>query len=87
MDINWTVVISGASLAFLVLSTIVGVVWKALSRLSDKVFQIEIWARDEFVRKSSFDLVTSRIEKSIEKIGDRIEVKFDELTKRIDTRH
>lgn len=52
--------------------------------LSDKVYQIEIWARDEFVRKGSFELVVARMEKSMEKIGDKIDAKFAELTQRID---
>ncbi|UPT85173.1 hypothetical protein HAP41_0000033330 [Bradyrhizobium barranii subsp. apii] len=95
--INWTIVIAAASLEIVLITTACGVVWK-LSRsevalrsefeekfrsLSDKVYQVEIWARDEFVRKGSFELVIGRMEKSIEKIGDKIDAKFDELTKRI----
>ncbi|MGY3588096.1 hypothetical protein [Bradyrhizobium sp. USDA 4350] len=52
--------------------------------LSDKVYQIEIWARDEFVRKGSFEIVIARMEKSMEKIGDKIDAKFADLTQRID---
>jgi hypothetical protein len=99
-DINWTVIVAAASLEIVLISAACGVVWK-LSRselsihaefearnraLSDKVYQIEIWARDEFVRKSSFETVVGRMEKSIEKIGDKIDAQFAELTKRIDKR-
>lgn len=96
-EVNWTVVIAAASLGVVIISAACGVVWK-LSRselslradfeqrnrqLTEKVYQIEIWARDEFVRKSSFELVTARIERSIEKIAERIETKFDEVAKRL----
>lgn len=85
--INWTAIISAASLAFLILSTIIGVVWKSLSRLSEKVFQVEIWARDNFVRRDSFNSFADRMEKSVEKIGDKIDERFAELTKRIDEKN
>jgi predicted PurR-regulated permease PerM len=83
---NWTLVVSIISLAFVILSTVLGFVWKQLSDLREKVYQIEIWARDEFVRKGSFEIVINRMEKSIEKIGDKIDAKFDDLTKRINAR-
>jgi hypothetical protein len=97
---NWTIVIAAISLEVVLISSAVGVVWK-LSRselalraefeernraLTEKVYQVEIWARDEFVRKGSFDLVTGRLEKSIERIGDKIDERFADLTKRIDNR-
>src|SRR5258707_15549542 len=34
---------------------------KEIAALNAKVYQVEIWARDEFVRKGSFDLVVSRL--------------------------
>lgn len=100
MEVNWTVIIAAMSLEIVIISSAVGLVWKlsrselALRRefedkhkaLSDKVYQVEIWARDEFVRKGSFELVVGRMEKSIEKIGDKIDAKFAELTKRIDAK-
>jgi hypothetical protein len=101
MEINWTDIVAAASLEIVIITSAVGIVWK-LSRselalrsefeernraLSDKVYQVEIWARDEFVRKNSFELVVGRLEKSMEKIVDKIDEKFADLTKRIDTKN
>lgn len=49
--------------------------------LRTKIHECETWNRDTFVRRDSFELVIGRLEKSIEKIGDKIDDKFAELTK------
>jgi hypothetical protein len=36
---------------------------KELAALSAKLYQVEIWSRDEFVRKGSFEAVIARMEK------------------------
>jgi hypothetical protein len=56
----------------------------AIKEVSDKVYQVEIWARDNFVRRDSFNSIIDRMEKSIERIGQKIDDKFDQLTKRVD---
>ncbi len=51
--------------------------------IRQKVHDVETWNRDTFVRKESFELVVGRIEKSIERLGDRFEEKLDKLVERI----
>lgn len=50
----------------------------------EKIYQVEIWARDEFVRKGSFDIVVSRMERGMENLGQRIEGRLDKITDRIE---
>lgn len=61
-------------------SGIVGVVW----RLSSKIYNVEIWARDEFVRKTSFENVVGRLEKGMDDLGDRIQGRLDKISERIE---
>lgn len=51
--------------------------------IRQKLHDVETWNRDNFVRKESFELVIGRIEKSLEKLGDRFEEKLDKLVERI----
>lgn len=74
------VIISAAGVGIAALSGIVGVVW----RLSAKLYQVEIWARDEFVRKASFETVVSRLEKGLGDLGEKIESRLDRITERIE---
>lgn len=50
--------------------------------LRTKIHDVEMWTRDTFVRKDSFEMVIGRLEKSIDKLGDKIEEKLDRLTER-----
>jgi hypothetical protein len=77
---EWSVIISGASLLIVLLTSVIGVVWK----LSSKVYQVEIWARDEFVRRGSFELVVNRLEKSMEALATKIEGAVDKMTTKVD---
>jgi hypothetical protein len=52
--------------------------------LAAKVYQIEIWARDEFVRKGSFDTVVARLEKTMELMATKIETAVDKMASRIE---
>lgn len=65
---------------FGVLCTCCGAAW----RLSGKIYQVEIWARDEFVRKSSFETVVTRLEKSMELLGNKIEAAVEKMASRIE---
>lgn len=49
------------------------------SALRTKIHEVETWNRDTFVRKESFEMVVNRIEKSLEKLGDRFEEKLDKI--------
>lgn len=51
--------------------------------LRTKIHEIETWNRDTFVRKESFEVVINRIEKSIDKMGDKLESKIDRAVERL----
>jgi hypothetical protein len=50
----------------------------------EKLYQVEIWARDQFVRKGSFELVVARIELGMRDLGTRVEGAVDKMTARFD---
>lgn len=52
--------------------------------LRTKIHETEMFARDTFVRKESFEMVVSRIEKLIEKMGDKQESRTDRLEGKLD---
>ena len=43
-----------------------------LHQLSDQIRKVEIWARDEFVRKDSFREICARIETAVESVREAI---------------
>lgn len=51
--------------------------------LRTKIHEVETWNRDTFVRKDSFEMVIGRLEKSIDKLGDKIEERLDKMFERI----
>jgi hypothetical protein len=51
--------------------------------LRTKIHETETWNRDTFVRKDSFEMVIGRLEKSIDKLGDKIEDRLDKMFERI----
>lgn len=58
---------------------------REIAALTAKVYQIEIWARDEFVRKGSFELVVTRLEKSMDQLAAKVEGSVDKMATRIET--
>lgn len=50
--------------------------------IRQKIHDVETWNRDTFVRKDSFETVVGRIEKSLEKLGDRFEEKMEKILER-----
>lgn len=50
--------------------------------LRTKIHEVETWNRDTFVRKDSFEMVISRIEKSMEKAVDKIENRIETMFER-----
>lgn len=95
---DWNLLIAAASLELVILSSAIGVVWK-LSRIEvglrseftkeiaaahAKIYQVEIWARDEFVRKGSFESVVTRLENSMQLLGSKIESAVDKMAVRIE---
>jgi uncharacterized protein YPO0396 len=57
---------------------------ESIAAIRTKVHEIETWARDEFVRKGSFETVVSRMEKGIENLGEKIERRLDKMAERIE---
>src|SRR4051812_45952984 len=57
---------------------------KACAELSAKIYQVEIWARDEFVRKGSFEAVIARMEKGFFDLRSEITGRLDKMTERIE---
>jgi hypothetical protein len=95
---DWSLIIAAMSLEIVILSSAVGVVWKlsrtemalraeftkASADLAAKVYQVEIWSRDEFVRKGSFELVIARMEKGFGDLRNEISSRLDRLSDKID---
>jgi hypothetical protein len=52
------------------------------SAIRQKLHDVEVFTRDHFVSKDSFELVVGRLEKSIEKLGDKIEDKLERFFQR-----
>jgi hypothetical protein len=96
--IDWTLVLAALSLEVVIISSAVGVVWKLsrsemalraefvkeLSAISAKVYQVEIWSRDEFVRKGSFETIIARMEKGFGDLRSEIASRLDRMTDRIE---
>ncbi|UGY23161.1 hypothetical protein HU675_0035180 [Bradyrhizobium septentrionale] len=55
------------------------------AELAAKLYQVEIWSRDEFVRKSSFEMVVSRLERGFAELKQDISGRLDRMTDRIET--
>jgi hypothetical protein len=53
-------------------------------RMAREFGETETWARDEFVRKGSFDNAMGRVEKMLGDQFDRIEIRMDRMEKKID---
>ncbi|MGY3689927.1 hypothetical protein ACVIGA_000007 [Bradyrhizobium sp. USDA 3240] len=53
--------------------------------LAAKLYQVEIWARDEFVRKTSFENVIRRLEAGFGELKSDIGGRLDRMTDRIET--
>lgn len=49
------------------------------SAIRQKIHEIEVYTRDTFVTRQNFETAMSRIERSVDKLGDRLEAKIDSL--------
>jgi diacylglycerol kinase len=92
------VIISAAGFALVIVSSVGGLVWRVargemalraefneeITELKAKVYEVEIWARDEFVRKGSFETVVTRLEKTMELMGTKIETAVDKMGTKIE---
>jgi hypothetical protein len=95
---DWTLIVAAGSLELVILSSAIGITWrlsrvevglraeftKEVASLQAKVYQVEIWSRDEFVRKGSFELVVARLENTMQLMGTKIETAVDKMATRIE---
>lgn len=51
--------------------------------IRQKIHEVEMFVRDRFVSKESFELVVGRIEKSIERMGDKLEERIEKAIERL----
>jgi ribosome recycling factor len=54
--------------------------------IRQKLHDIEVFCRDHFVSKDSFESVIDRFERTVEKMTDRLETKFDKAVDRFHQR-
>lgn len=52
--------------------------------LRSKIHEFEVFSRDSFVSKASFQAVVDRIERAFDKNSDKIDVKIDKIDAKID---
>lgn len=96
---NLGIIISAIGLSIVIVSSVAAVVWKVarsemalraefgaeIASLKEKVYKVEIWARDEFVRKSSFEMAVGRLESGMSTLGSKFETAVDKMMARIDS--
>jgi hypothetical protein len=51
-----------------------------------KITQTELWNRDNFVRKQTFEVVTGDLRRTLEKLVDRVDERFDRLENKLDSK-
>lgn len=56
----------------------------SLAAIRQKMTDVELWARDEFVRRDDFYRILDGINKSIAALGDKIDARIDKLEGKIE---
>lgn len=56
------------------------------SAIRQKIHEIETWARDEFVRKNSFELVLSRTERVMGEQFGKIDARLERMETKLDSK-
>jgi hypothetical protein len=57
---------------------------ETMTAMRQKINEVEIWGRDNYVKKDTFNMVTDRITQSIEKLGNKIEGRIDKMDEKFD---
>lgn len=52
--------------------------------IRQKVSDVEIWGRDNYVKKDSFGVVTDRISREVKDFADRIDTRLERMESKID---
>lgn len=56
----------------------------AMPAIREKINQVELWARDEFIRREDFYRTVDTINKNIGELGIELKNRFDKIDKKID---
>lgn len=56
----------------------------SLAAIRQKVSEVELWARDEFVRRDDFYRILDGINKSITALGEKIDARVDRLESKLE---
>ena len=59
---------------------------ETIAAIRSKVNEVELFVRDNFVRKDTFNVVMLRLESDVKGIGDRIETRLLRMEAKIDTK-
>lgn len=59
---------------------------ESLTAIRTKIHEVETWARDEFVRRKSFEVVIKEIKDAISSHGEKIDKRFDKIDEKLDRR-
>ncbi len=61
-------------------------VGETIHAMREKVTQIELWARDTFLRKDDFDRINQQNLAALKSLGDKIESRLERMENKIDTK-
>jgi tetrahydromethanopterin S-methyltransferase subunit G len=59
---------------------------ETVAAIRQKMQDVEIWGRDNYVKKDSFALVTDRISREVKDFGDRIDKRLERMEEKIDSK-
>jgi hypothetical protein len=59
---------------------------ESLSALRQKIHEVEMWARDTFVRRDSFLAVVNEVKQGFNDLGKRIEQRLERMEEKIDSK-
>lgn len=57
---------------------------ETVQAIRSKVTEVELWTRDNLVKKDSFSLVTDRISREVRDLGERLDKRLERMEAKID---
>ena len=57
---------------------------EGLAAMRQKVVEVELWGRDNFVRKESFNMVVAQLQTGLRDLGNKFDVGMSRLADKID---
>lgn len=55
-----------------------------VGNLHAKIIEFEMWTRDTFVRRDSFFVVKDELNRNIEKMSDKVEIRLERMETKLD---